>query len=263
MKAIILAAGMGTRLGTYTKDLPKCMLSFDGKTLIERQVATLQSAGIVDITIVKGYMSEKITIPNVKMYINTDFANTNMVESLFCAEEEMTEDLLVCYSDILYEDKVVRSVLNSSAHIGVAVDNDYWDYWSARLDNPLEDIESLVIGEDGSIVELGDTHCAREQANIRYVGIIKFSAKGLQSLKEVYHRNKHEYYQSNQPWQRSPSFRKAYMTCMLQAMINSGNRVTPVHISHGWLEFDTVADYERAREWKDKGTLDRFISLAS
>ena len=62
MKAIILAAGMGTRLGKYTENLPKCMLEFEGKTLIQRQVDTLRDAGIEDIIIIKGFNQEKIQI---------------------------------------------------------------------------------------------------------------------------------------------------------------------------------------------------------
>ena len=88
MKAIILAAGMGTRLGKYTENLPKCMLEFNGKSLIERQVDTLRKAGITDISIVRGYQPEKITISGVRYYHNPDFSNTNMVETLFCAEKE-------------------------------------------------------------------------------------------------------------------------------------------------------------------------------
>ena len=65
MKAIILAAGQGTRLNHYTDNLPKGMLSFAGETLIERQIRLFNSIGIKDIIIVTGYMSEKINYDNV------------------------------------------------------------------------------------------------------------------------------------------------------------------------------------------------------
>ena len=103
MKAIILAAGMGTRLGRYTENLPKCMLNFNGKALIEWQVETLRKCGINDIIIVKGFEPDKIQIRGVKYYVNEDYANTNMIETLFCAEEELDSEVLVCYADILYE----------------------------------------------------------------------------------------------------------------------------------------------------------------
>lgn len=96
MKAIILAAGMGTRLGKYTEGLPKGMLDFRGKSLIERQIKILRSCEISDISIVRGYKPEKIDFTNVKYYFNEDFENTNMVESIFKAESELTSETLVC-----------------------------------------------------------------------------------------------------------------------------------------------------------------------
>ena len=262
MKVIILAAGMGTRLGKYTENLPKCMLSFAGKPLIQRQVETLQQAGITDISIVRGYQPDKINIPNIKYYHNEDFAITNMVETLFCAEQELDgkEDVLICYADIIYEPQVLQKIINSPADVGVTVDEDYWEYWQARTNKPEEDMESLII-QNGTITELGDTKCPKEQANVRYVGLIKLSPKGVQVLKKVYHHHKAISYHRDEPWLRSKSFKKAYMTCMIQAIINSGQLVHPILIQRGWLEFDTVEDYEKYTLWQNTNTLQRFITL--
>ena len=259
MKAIILAAGMGTRLGKYTENLPKCMLNFNGKSLIQQQVETLQKAGINDISIVRGYNADKIQIPDVKYYHNPDYATTNMVETLFCAEKELdsNDDVLVCYADILYEPKILQKVMESKAEVGVTVDEAYWEYWQARSDTPEEDMESLII-KDGKIVELGNTKCTREEAHVRYVGLIKFSKIGVQKLKEVYHQNKQQYYHLDQPWLRSKSFKKAYMTCILQTLINAGQEVEPIITSRGWLEFDTVEDYEKYTKWLKEGSIGRF-----
>ena len=70
MKAIILAAGKGMRLGKYTKNLPKGMLNFYDKTLIERQVEILRECKVNEIIIVTGYMAEKIKIPGVRYQTN-------------------------------------------------------------------------------------------------------------------------------------------------------------------------------------------------
>ena len=258
MKAIILAAGSGTRLGKYTENMPKGMLQFNGKSLIETQIEVLKSCGIGNIIIVRGYMQDKIRIKGVKYYENEDYANTNMVETLFAAEEEMDDDIIVCYSDILYQRSVIKKALDSKADIGVAVDSDYLDYWKARLDDPQSDTESLVI-ENGNITELGDTNCKIENARVRYVGLIKFSKKGVEVLKKIYHESKKKYYSKDEPWLRSKSFKKAYMTCMLQAIINAGYIVKPITISRGWLEFDTEQDYEKYSKWLKEGTLNRFF----
>ena len=92
MKAIILAAGQGTRLKKYTENLPKGMLSFVGKTIIERQIEMFRKCGITDIIVVRGYASEKIQYSDVRYYDNEDYANTNMVESLMAAKEEFDDD---------------------------------------------------------------------------------------------------------------------------------------------------------------------------
>jgi phosphoenolpyruvate phosphomutase len=259
MKAIILAAGMGTRLGKYTKEMPKCMLKFNGKSLIEHQIETLRACGINDIIVVKGYMPDKIDLSDVKYYVNEEYADTNMVETLFKAEEEMDDDILVCYADIIYEKKVIEKILEADFDIGVTVDSKYWDYWKKRLDDPEEDTESLVI-EDGKIVDLGDTKV--EKADYRYVGLIKFSKKGVEILKKVYHDNKEKFYDKDEKWLRSKSFKKAYMTCMLQAIINKGFNVMPIIIEHGWLEFDTVEDYEKYTKWIEEGSLGKFFKLS-
>ncbi len=262
MKAIILAAGMGTRLGKYTENLPKCMLNFNGKTVIQRQVETLREAGITDITVVKGYMPEKIDIPGTKTYYNPDYATTNMVESLFCAEAELdgSEDVLLCYADIIYEPRILRKIMESATEVGVTVDEDYWEYWQARADVPEDDMESFVV-EEGRVTELGDTSCTREQAQVRYVGLIKFSKEGVQKFKEVYHTQREQHFHTNEPWLRSKSFKQGYMTCMIQALINAGQKVEPITVERGWLEFDTVEDYEKYTSWVEQDTLHRFISL--
>src|SRR3989344_1779238 len=233
MKAIILAAGMGTRLDKYTKELPKCMLNFEGKTLIKRQVETLRSCGIKEIIIIKGYMSDKIKISN-----------------------------LICYADILYEKRLIEKIISTKIDIGVTVDNDYWDYWKARLENPEKDTESLIIDNEGKIIELGDTNCSLDNAKVRYVGLIKLSKKGVEILKKIYHKNKELYFNKNEQWLRSKSFKKAYMTCMLQAIINEGYKVNPIIISRGWLEFDTNEDYEKMNELLKEGKLDRFYKIS-
>lgn len=260
-KAIILAAGMGTRLNKYTQNLPKCMLNFDGKPLIQRQVDTLQSCGINDITIVKGYMADKIQIPGVKYYTNEEFNSTNMVETLFKAENEMNSDILICYADILYEKRIINQILESDCEIGVTVDTNYWDYWKARLDNPEIDIESLVIDNTGKIIDIGDTNCSLDKAQVRYVGLIKISKNKIPIFKQIYHHNKILYYDKNEPWLRSKSFKKAYMTCLLQALINADHEVKPIKISKGWLEFDTNEDYEKAIEWIKQNKLNQFYNI--
>ena len=102
MKAIILAAGVGSRMKKYTESLPKGMIKINRKTLIERQIQILDSVGINKIVIVKGYKSEMINYDRAEYYINDNYQNTNMVESLMCASCEYDDDLIITYADLIY-----------------------------------------------------------------------------------------------------------------------------------------------------------------
>lgn len=263
MKAIILAAGMGSRLGKYTEELPKGMLSFCGKPLLQRQVESLRSAGISDISIVRGYQPEKIALAGVRYYENPNYATTNMLASLFAAEDEMNEPFLVCYADILYEPRVVSALIAAECSIGVVADEDYLEYWQARLDDWQSDMESFQIGANGFIAELGTPTRETALAKQRYVGLLKFSEEGLRQLRSEFHRLKDELWDSDARWRNSKNFRNGYMTDMLQQLIDTGSEVTPVVIRRGWMEFDTTEDYEKAVSWVEDGSLSRFIELPS
>jgi choline kinase len=260
IKAIVLAAGEGKRLKKYTKNLPKGMLEFYGKSLIERLVILFRRVAVDEIIIVKGFEHEKINFPGVTYYMNERFDSTNMLVSLFCAEERMEGDVIVCYSDILFEIRLLRQLMQSRDDIVVAVDTNWKHYWNMRYGTADFDTESLRIGDNNRIVSIGAENPLPEEIDARYIGLIKFSDIGIKQLKETWKKYKDEYW--NRPWQVSGQpLRNAYMTDMLNALIEEGYAVTALQSSNGWIEFDTDKDYENALEWQKNGTLDSLIKI--
>lgn len=260
MKAIILAAGQGTRLKKYTQDLPKGMLTFQGKTIIQRQIELYRKCGVKDIIVVRGFAGEKIPYEGVKYYTNEDYANTNMVESLLAARKEFTEDVVLSYSDILFDEGMLRTIMETSGDFLVAVDKDWKAYWQARYGRVDFDTESLSIDKDGCITSLGLENSPLEMIDARYVGLLKFSLRGLKIIEQV--MEKAYTLGEDQPWQQSGKpVRKAYMTDLLQALINEKEQVKAISFHHGWIEFDTNEDYEAACGWAENGTLGRFVTL--
>lgn len=260
MKAIILAAGQGTRLKKYTENLPKGMLEFDGKTIIERQIGTYRRCGISDIIVVRGFAADKIAYPDVRYYENTDYAETNMVESLMAAKQEFDEDVIVSYSDILFEEGMLTGMMASKEDFAVAVDDNWQEYWKARYGKVDFDTESLSLDENDHITELGLEAPRLEEIDARYIGLLKFSKEGLAKVVEILDRD-YEVYR-DKPWKQSgKAIRKAYMTDLLQAVIESGNHVRAVKFRNGWIEFDTNEDYETAVKWLRSGELNKFIDL--
>lgn len=254
MKAIILAAGQGTRLKKYTENLPKGMLEIKGKTIIERQIEMYRECGIDNVIVVRGYAAEKIYYSDVTYYNNIDYANTNMVESLLCAKEEFDDDVIVSYSDILFDKSMLIRMINTDEDFACAVDDDWKIYWKKRYGRIDFDTESLVIGEDDCIKELGLENPPLEKIDARYVGLLKFSKKGLDEIIEIM-KYAHEKYE-NKPWQQSGKIvQKAYMTDLLNAVIESGKSIRAVRFSNGWIEFDTNEDYEAVIKWSESGDL--------
>lgn len=258
MKAIILAAGQGTRLKKYTENLPKGMLEFDGKTLIERQIETYRACGIEDIIVVRGFASDKIMYEGIKYYQNLDYANTNMVESLMAAKDEFNDDIIVSYSDILFEKEMLCKMINNKDDFSVAVDDNWKVYWQERYGKVDFDTESLSLDAYDNIVELGLESPKLEDIDARYVGLLKFSKLGLQKIVNILNNDYEEYL--DKPWKQSgKTIRKAYMTDLIQAVIEAGNSVKAVRFSNGWIEFDTNEDYETAIKWLEDGTLSKFL----
>ncbi|MDG1144058.1 MAG: phosphocholine cytidylyltransferase family protein, partial [Burkholderiales bacterium] len=186
MKSLILAAGEGVRLRPFTLDRPKCLVEVNGVSLLDRQLAVMRSEGISDITLIGGYQSEKLKVKKLKTFVNKDFSQTNMVWSLFCADELLHGDVVVAYGDIVYSRGILRSLLASRADIAIAIDLEWESYWRARSENPIEDAETLRIDEFGCITEIGQKPDRLEEIQGQYMGLMKFSSAGVKILRETF-----------------------------------------------------------------------------
>lgn len=139
MKAIIIAAGQGSRLMPITDDKPKCMLQVGGKTIMQRQLAVLRQCGINDIVVVRGYKKEMFAYPNIRYYENTDYENNNILRSLFYAESEMDDEFIFSYSDIIFERGILEKLLQSKADISLVIDVAWISHYEHRYQHPAEE----------------------------------------------------------------------------------------------------------------------------
>lgn len=260
MKAIILAAGKGQRLRQYADGLPKGMLSFDGMPLIERQLQSLRGAGIEDITVVRGYERKKISFSGVKYYDNLSYDSTNMLASLMCAANEFTDDVLVCYADILYEKRLIQQLIAERGDYVVLADTDWKKYWQMRYGSINFDIESFKLIEGSRIAEIGQDCTNPAEIDARYIGLLKFSLKGILLAKSIYETAIKNC--NNEKWGNIPrSPQKAYMTDLFQTLISNGECVMASLVKGGWVEFDTNQDYEFLSALSSNGDLYRLIDL--
>ena len=238
LKVILLVAGEGKRLRPHTLDKPKCMVQIDGISLIDRQMKILNAEGLDDILMIGGYKADMLKRRGVRLKTNLRYHETNMVWTLFCAEEELTGDVIVSYGDIVYSRDILRQLINSNSDISVTIDKDWEKYWSARNENPLDDAETLKLSEDGKILEIGKKPESIDEIDGQYMGLMKFSSVGIEQIKNVFHKA------LVTGELVGNSLENSYMTDLLQAAINAGYSVQSVPTSGGWVEVDTVSDLE-------------------
>jgi choline kinase len=240
LKAIILAAGEGTRLRPYTLDRPKCLVEVDGKSLLDRQLAVLAAESVDDIVVIGGYRSDMLKRPGIRLRLNPRFAETNMVWTLFCAEHDIEGDVLICYGDIVYSRDVLRSVMASKADIAVAIDLDWESYWRVRNEDPLADAETLKLDSSGRILEIGQKPKSLEEIQGQYMGLIKLTGPGIAAFKKFFSEARSAGKLMGKPVE------KAYMTDLLQGIALSDIPVQSVPVHGGWVEVDTVSDLQSA-----------------
>jgi len=236
IKVILLVAGEGTRLRPYTLDRPKCMVEINGISLIDRQLAVLKSESLEDIVMIGGYKSDMLKREGMKLKINTRYHETNMLWTLFCAEEELEGDVIISYGDIVYSRDILKALLSSKADIAVTIDTKWESYWRARNEDPLDDAETLKLRDDGSISEIGQKPKTIGEIEGQYMGLMKFSSKGIKQVKDLFHAACN----NNKILSKAPE--NAYMTDLLQALIKAGKPVQSVLIDKSWIEVDTVDD---------------------
>ena len=240
MKAIILAAGKGERMGFETNDKPKCMVSFNGRPIIDYILETLKACGIEDIIIVNGYKNNVLEAylfdKNIRFITNTDFDSTNMVYTLFCAESEMNDDLLISYADIIYKKEVLQGLLNNDNEFVVTVDKNWKEIWRLRMNDPLKDAETMKIDDIGNIIELGKQPISYNQIEGQYIGLCKISNSVMGSIRKFYHKlDKTILYDGK-------DYYNMYMTSFIQLIIENLLPVRADIINGGWLEFDSEKD---------------------
>jgi choline kinase len=250
-KALILAGGQGTRLRPLTNNKPKCLVELCGISLFDRQVATLRSQGITDIAVATGFCKEQLESKGFKTWNNDLFDKTNMVETLFCAKEFMDEesDLIIGYGDIVYQEDNLKAVLECDAEIALMIDKNWRDLWSLRLENPLDDAETLLLDNEKNILELGKKPSDYSQIQGQYTGLIKVRADKVKDFVAFYeHLDRNALYDGK-------DFHNMYMTSFLQMLIDSNWQVKAVEVENGWLEVDSVEDLKKYEELLFNGSM--------
>ncbi len=249
MKAIVIAAGQGSRLRPYTDDRPKCMVEVGGRPILHHQIAAFQAAGINDIVVIRGYKGRRIQPPHgvrgVRFVDNPDFLNNNILESLFCAGDELTGDVVISYGDIVYHPAVVTGLLDTFTPATLIVDRSWSRAYAGRTDHPVEQAELCEITGYGLISRVGK-QVGPDNTVGEFIGLARFDSAVIARLWGRYLRALSR--GADRPFGSAPTLRKAYLTDLLNDAIEAGESIAPLGIDGHWREIDTVQDLERAAD---------------
>ena len=186
MKAIILSAGQGSRLGALTAAQPKCLIEFAGRTLLDRQLDTLDANGVEEAVVVTGFRDDLVQAalarrtggPTVTTIYNPFYKVADNLGSLFMARSWLSNDCLAWNGDTLVSDRLMNRVLsNSRAGICVTID---------RKESYDSD-DMKVVEEAGRLKAIGKR--LGQGVNAESIGLLAFRSGGAERFREAIERD--------------------------------------------------------------------------
>lgn len=259
MKAIIVAAGRGRRLGSETEDVPKCMVAVGGRPILHRQLDALAAAGVEDIVIVRGYLGDRITPPpgrRVRFVENPAWEANNILASLMHASGDMDDGFVFSYSDIVFGASAARALSRAGEDVALVIDRRWRGAYEGRTLHPVPEaelarVESAAAGP-ARVTRVGKRAVPVDDAAGEFIGLARFSPAGAQALRETWQRALAAGLEA--PFGMSATLRQAYLTDALNQMAAAGIHLAPVFIDGAWREIDTEQDLERAHALVDSWT---------
>jgi len=242
-RAIVLAASRGEALGALTEDRPKCMLDVRGQPLLRRLVATFQSGGIRDLTVVRGYRKEMVNLPNIRTVDNDAYARTGEVASLACAGDVLRDECLIAYGDVLFRQYILDRLLEQEGDIVLAVDA-LWRERESRQAPWVRDLVacsrpfSLAYLDDEPAHVLSVGPAPEGEVSGEWIGLARLSPAGAEAVRDAL-----------EALAASGSLARASMPDLFNTLIARGHPLAALYVTGHWLDVDDAYDLERAREF--------------
>ncbi|WP_421901384.1 phosphocholine cytidylyltransferase family protein [Maridesulfovibrio sp.] len=229
MKAIILAAGRGSRMKERTDDQPKCMIKLMDKPLLHWQLGALRKGGVDDILVVRGYLAEKLQ-GDFSTIDNPYWDKSNMVETLRQAAPWLTDEpCIVSYSDIVYHPDHVKAISESEYDIAMTYDTMWRKLWELRFADPLSDAETFF-QENGTLKEIGQTALDYSQIQGQFMGLMRFTPKGWKTISDLLDTLGRD------------KVAKLDMTALFNLLIKEKINIGVIAVEGKWCEADSASD---------------------
>ena len=234
MRAIILAAGRGSRLPKYLSKKPKCFLKFKNKRLIEYQIEAFKKYYIKKISIITGYKRNLFKRFKLKLFYNKNWKKTNMYYSLLKADKWLSKyECLVSYGDIYFEGEKINNLIYSKKPMSILYDINWKNLWKKRFKRPLDDAETFKIKKNKKILEIGKKTKKFKDIQGQYMGMMKFKPNTWKKFKKIVLKK------------FLKNINNIYLTDAIQCVIEEGNiPIFGIKYENKWMEIDNLKDYK-------------------
>ena len=246
MKAIIIAAGVGSRLGELTKDIPKPLVDVNGKSILQRQIEIFKKIGVNDIFIVTGYKHEKIKFSNVTCIHNSEYLNTEQTGSLMKARSQISGELIVSFGDILFEESILKKLIDTKENFVLMCEPNWKKSYEKRSDNPPTQSDFIAI-ENNKIIkffknslEINDSH-----TTVEFIGLMKVSSRFSDIFVKTYESLEKSH---NGKFHFASSFMKAKFIDFFEELRLTGTIIHSLNVNGKWCEIDTIQDLDIAKK---------------
>ncbi|HBR50073.1 MAG TPA: phosphoenolpyruvate mutase [Nitrospira sp.] len=239
--AIVLAASRGEELRELTEHQPKTMVKIQGTPILAHIVDAYNAVGIKDITVVRGYKKEAVTLPNLTYLDNNDFAETGELDSLhkaLVARKGLTKDLIISYGDVLFNKYIPQALCQENEDFVVFVDSDWQSQSSydrlggfveCSLPNSKKAFNTKIyLKQLGDMVSRGHTHGV-------WMGFLKVSPIGSAKLQTIL-----------ATMMADPANRKAGIPHLLQELLNRQEPIRVLYTVGHWLDINSLDDVIQA-----------------
>ena len=227
-KAIILAAGVGSRIKKY-HEKPKALLKF-GKnkiTIIERLYRILKKKNFSKITVITGFrdklLRDKFSKKDVKYIKFKNYKNSNNLQSLLFARKELDSGFFCFFSDLIFDEEIIDKLLKIKSDFVLAIDSSKVLQGTMRIK-----LNSKTIKEIGN-------HVTKKRGDGNFIGIAKFSKRGANMLKRYLNEEKKN--------------KKDYYTIVFNKMVANGQAINYYDCEgYFWKEIDTISDLNEMKK---------------
>jgi choline kinase len=162
------------------------------------------------------------------------------------AKSHMNDEMITTYSDIIFDEKILNSIMEFKGDIGIAVELNWEKRYINRDQHPKSEADNVIIDSNKILkIKKNISECKDNQVIGEFIGLMKLSKKGSEIFKNKYLELEKMHVGK---FHNAPSLEKSYLTDMLQELINSGVKISPIIINGNWCEIDTPQDIEIAKK---------------